>query len=336
MPQKRPYKPVQGELPLLESKPLLGARERLSVLDLFAGIGGLSAGFQEAGFSVIGVDSEEIAGTVFRESGFGTAHTADLGESLFHADVSVIIGGPPCRPWSPVNLQRRRSNHSDHRLLTRFLEHVAVINPAVFVMENVPALKSDPLYSHGVRALRSAGYDIGAQVLQYDSFGAATRRRRLFTVGVRETTSGAEAFFQYLSEQHRVPGNVRDAIWRFRDVPKGAFVDHDWSELKSIGNYRARYESGQFGWRQLTYDGPAPSFGSVSKTYILHPEAGQNGYPERVLSVREVMAIMGFPDHVRFPDGTPRATRYQMVANAVSPHVSRAVAAALRRLLGLT
>jgi site-specific DNA-cytosine methylase len=76
----------------------------------------------------------------------------------------------------------------------------------------------------------------------------------------------------------------------------------------------------------LDYDSPAPSFGSVAKTYILHPDAGVEGYPERVLSVREVLAIMGFSDSVRFPEGTARAKRYQMVANSVSPQVSRAVA----------
>jgi site-specific DNA-cytosine methylase len=83
----------------------------------------------------------------------------------------------------------------------------------------------------------------------------------------------------------------------------------------------------------LDYDTPAPSFGSVAKTYILHPEAGIGGYAERVLSVREVMAIMGFADSVRFPERTSRAKRYQMVANAVSPVASRAIAVVVKRLL---
>jgi site-specific DNA-cytosine methylase len=133
---------------------------------------------------------------------------------------------------------------------------------------------------------------------------------------------------------HHAPARtVRDAIARFRNAPRGSYPDHDWSELQTISKYRDRYESGQYGWTRLNYDDPAPSFGSVAKTYILHPEAGVDGYPERVLSVREVLAIMGFPDSVQFPEGTSRAKRYQMVANSVSPQVSRAVALSVRSLL---
>lgn len=325
--------PEQAELPLAASGALLPGTAQIEVVDLFAGIGGLSSGFSILGFSVTGIDAEPTGALVYESARYGTAHTMDLKTGSFAGKANVVVGGPPCRPWSPVNLQRRGDTHEDHRLLTRFVEHVQDLRPEVFIMENVPALRGDQIYKDGVRVLRDDGYDVDAHILHYDRFGAATRRRRLFTAGVRGANDGAQRLFQHLRQHYRPARTVRDAIWRFRDLPAGAVPDHDWSNLKSIGNYRQRYESGQYGWRRLDYDVPAPSFGSVAKTYILHPEAGIDGYPERVLSVREVLAITGFPDSVSFPGGTPRAKRYQMVANAVSPQVSLAVAIAVQKLL---
>jgi DNA (cytosine-5)-methyltransferase 1 len=320
------------ELPL-EFVPPLPSGADLAAVDLFAGIGGLSIGFKELGFAVTGVDHEPVAKVMFESAELGTAETWDLGKEMFVKSVPLVLGGPPCTPWSAVNLQRRRERHDDHVLLERFFANTLEIGPEIVVMENVPALGSDSSYADGVNRLRREGYHVVSRILKYHDFGAATRRRRLFTVGIRSSRVGGRVFFKRLETRVARARTVRQEIGWLRNQGRDSVPDHDWSELRSIGNYSHLYKSGKFGWTKLAYDEAAPSFGSVAKTYILHPEAGEGGFPERVLSVREVLAITGFDLKVAFPVGTPRAKRYRMAANAVSPHVSRAVASVVREFL---
>lgn len=313
--------------------PALSGRVRLLVLDLFSGIGGLSIGFRDAGCSVTGVDSEPVSGQVYERCEIGEFIKADLRQVSVPSKADIVVGGPPCRPWAAINQKRRRREHDDHALLGRFFDHILGLMPGAFLMENVPALRSDDTYRRQIQLVQNAGYSTYAQLVRYSDYGAATSRTRLFTVGLRASTTGALEFFRRLQHRRRPPLRVREAIERLREEPRNGVPDHDWSELQSIGNYTERYASGRFGWKKLDYDQPAPSFGSIAKTYILHPESGCNGFPTRVLSVREAMAIIGFGSGVEFPAGVARAKRYQMVANAVSPVVSRAAAVVLIEML---
>ena len=304
------------------------------VLDLFAGIGGMSIGFRDEGFRVVGVDVEEASRDVFDLNRIGEHVLKDLREHSEFREVPVLVGGPPCRPWSSVNLQRRGRAHEDHALLNRFFLHVQQIRPRVFLMENVPPLMNDPDYLNGRAGLEAIGYSIESRVLRYSEFGAATSRRRLFTFGVRAPlTWGATDFFDMLDAERKEAADVASAIGWLRNRERDDVPDHDWSELKTIHKYEERYRSGRFGWKILVWHEPSPSFGSVAKTYILHPDATDPNIDARVLSVREVLSIMGFSEEFRFPEGTSRSRRYRMAANAVSPVISRACARVIRRLL---
>lgn len=308
----------------------------LEALDLFTGIGGIALGFQAAGFSVTGVDCEELSAATYEENAIGKHVLADLSEGrLVKGEFDVIVGGPPCRPWSAMNLQRRGESHEDYHLLEAFFRHIAELRPYVFLMENVPPVAGDKKYLELLTQLVTCGYSIDRRIIRYSDFGAATARRRLFTVGIRDSSSWtATDFFTSLAAQYSATAKtVKEAIGWLQHHQRGDFPDHEWSRLTSIGNYEERYRTGRFGWKQLLWNRPAPSFGSISKTYILHPESGVGDFPVRVLSVREVLSIMSFSRTFRFPESAPLGARYRMAANAVSPAVAEMCARIIRSIL---
>lgn len=304
-----------------------------SVLDLFSGLGGLSVGFKKAGFEVTGADVRPESDLVFKLNRIGEVITTNLRLTSLLSDAPVVIGGPPCRPWSAVNIQRRDVAHPDRPLLKRFFKHILEIRPEVFVMENVPAVRNTASYQAWIRRLARERYNISCRRLSYAAFGAATSRGRLITVGIKDSVTGADYFFRQLARQRKPSTTVRDAIYWARTLELDQATDHVWPRLRTIGRYRDRYESGRYGWYRLSYERPAPSFGNLTKTYILHPESGENGFPLRILSVREVLCIMGFDRGFRLPRGLSLSLRYQMAAESVSPLVSFPCARVVKKMV---
>lgn len=298
------------------------------VLDLFCGAGGLAIGFRKAGFDVTGIDRLPTVREIFSRNRIGIGQIADLTSPAVHEDYDVIVGGPPCRPWSSVNLTRRLSRNPSFALMSRFFDCVADRKPDVFLMENVPPARryADRL---GCR-LNRLGYSVTSVLVRYSEFGAPTSRRRLVIVGSRNGT--CRAILDALLKYRRPAHTVADAIWHLRTTPFGAVQDHVYPAFETIENYMSYYETGKFGWHLLEWGRPAPSFGNVVKTYTLHPSSWRNR-PPRVISIREALLLMGFPQSYLFPDGLSMALRYQMVADSVSPAFAYAVARAISNTL---
>lgn len=298
------------------------------VLDLFCGAGGLTSGFAKSGFDVTGVDHLDVVSDIFSANQFGVGRVKNLYRSSVNGGYDLVLGGPPCRPWSVVNTTRRRHKHGSFRFLARFASHVLLNHPRAFLMENVPPARPDVL--RVAKRLTSRGYDVEARVVRYSDFGAPSSRRRLILHGSRK--SDAKSFFEELDRFKTAPTTVRAAIGHLSGVEYGAVADHVYPGFQTIENYMDYYETGKYGWYRLAWDKPAPSFGNVVKTYTLHPSSWE-GAPPRVISVREALLLMGFDRGFVFPSGMGVGRRYQMVADSVSPTFSLAAARAIEKTL---
>src|SRR5687768_9636584 len=131
------------------------------VVDLFSGSGGLSSGFRSAGFEIsAGVEAVKIFCRThqynFPESQSINARTQDLPPAVFgqivgltKGSVDVIIGGPPCQTFSSIGTPKIKSlgkteARTDPRtyLFEDFFQYVDYFKPSVFLMENVPAMRT--------------------------------------------------------------------------------------------------------------------------------------------------------------------------------------------------
>lgn len=161
-------------------------KSRPSVIDFFAGAGGLSLGFACAGFRVeMAVDNCAAAVETHRWNLGGHARYLDLSRGdLAFPSTTVIVGGPPCQGFSSAGLRKR----GDHRntLVGRFASLVAQIRPAMFVFENVEGFittEGGSRVTDLLEPLVVAGYRIHLRKVNAANFGVPQHRKRVIAIG---------------------------------------------------------------------------------------------------------------------------------------------------------
>ena len=121
------------------------------ILDLFAGAGGLSLGFEMTKqFEVVAiVENNANAAKTYMKNHPGLKNYDDIMKVDFdkiieeNGKVDVVIGGPPCQGFSNANRQRRHLINGRNELVKRYVKAIEALNPDVFVMENVKTITSD-------------------------------------------------------------------------------------------------------------------------------------------------------------------------------------------------
>ena len=109
-----------------------------TVIDLFAGCGGLSLGFESVGFKTIGYEKLEDASETYRNNLIGECFTEELTTDTDFPKADIVIGGPPCQPFSVGGKQLGLKDSRDGFPI--FLSAIEKIKPEIFLFENVRGL----------------------------------------------------------------------------------------------------------------------------------------------------------------------------------------------------
>lgn len=170
--------------------------QKPKVVDLFAGVGGLSLGAARTGFDVCGAVDNDAHALQGHRANFNVSRHLDIdvaslyGEKLIDLlelesqDLSGIVGGPPCQGFSSMGLRNRDDPRNS--LFVDFFRIVSEVNPAFYLAENVPGILRPANSAVVDRALDfvSSKYTVLEPMkLSAKDYGAPTTRKRVFFFG---------------------------------------------------------------------------------------------------------------------------------------------------------
>jgi DNA (cytosine-5)-methyltransferase 1 len=305
--------------------------QNYSVVSLFSGCGGMDLGFR-GGFSVFGRayarhpfkiiwanELNQAACRTYRRNIDENIHCGDIWDyiNLLPTGADVLIGGFPCQDLS-INGKGLGVDGKRSGLYSAMVEAIKIVNPKVFVAENVKGLLLKTRRDSFARIMAdfgSLGYDVSHSLYHAADYGVPQSRERVFIVGTLKTTGKFTPPTPELSAANWM--TAAQAIGDLENKEMDESVNHVWS---------AANISGEQGNRRLVANRPgftirAECHGNIQFHYSL---------PRRI-SMREAARIQSFPDDFIF-QAKLRETERQ-VGNAVPPilawHIAKSVAECL-------
>lgn len=161
--------------------------KKYTVLDLFCGCGGLSLGFQNAGFNIVAAfDNWPEAIAIYKKNFDHPIFNRNLNDTDDISDIQkfspdIIIGGPPCQDYSSAG--HRDESLGRANLTISFAQIVTRIKPKYFLMENVPTIQKSEKLGIVIKMFQEAGYGLTQMVLDASKCGVPQKRKRFVVIG---------------------------------------------------------------------------------------------------------------------------------------------------------
>lgn len=331
---------------------------KVSCVDLFCGVGGLTHGFVLEGLPVkAGIDMDPACRypyetnnkARFIERDICTVTNDELSSLFGDADVRVLAGCAPCQPFSTYAHRYSLKGGGKWGLLYEFARLAKGVNPDIITMENVPSVAKHVVFHDFVETLKSLNYHVWHGVVNSSLYGVPQARRRMVLLASRLGK------VEIIPPTHDKPRTVREAIGGLRPLKAGEFAPDDnlhvSSTLSEKNLQRIRVSIPGGTWRdwpkrlvadchrassghtypsvygRMEWDKPAPTM----TTQCFGFGNGRFGHPEqdRAISLREAAILQSFPRNYAFtPEGAEVQLKVfgRLIGNAVPVDLGRAIA----------
>jgi len=296
----------------------------LRAVDLFAGCGGLSLGFQNAGIDICGAfEYWDVAANCYELNFTHPVHRIDLSDVEATTQIisqlfpNLIIGGPPCQDFSHAG---KRIEAGRASLTGAFADIINNIRPTYFVMENVDRAQKSQAYAYARSTFISAGYGLTEVVLDASLCGVPQKRKRFFCIGILGG-KGNDVSPIIESRISSKPTTLRDY---YGDSLGFEFY------YRHPRNYSRR--------AIFSIDEPAPTMRGVNrpvpKGYPGHPnDACPLNDSMRALTTEERALVQTFPKGFKWKGN--KTDTEQMIGNAVPVKLAEFVASCLIEYINL-
>ena len=316
---------------------------KYKIVDLFAGVGGLSYGFSK-------LDEFEIIMANEIETDISKAYSLnhpyvnmincdinDLTEEVIREAIGdnvidVVVGGPPCQSYSTLG---KRQMDARANLFMQYKRVLSIIKPRAFVFENVAGILSmdkGNLFKNVQREFEELGYKLKYNVLNAVDYGVPQLRERVILVGFLsdnryeypEPTHGDNLIPYVTTEltEYSAPKNGDHLIRIMQALKDGQSKDDLPEEIRPKSGYGNTYA-------KLWWEKPSTTitrnFACPSSSRCIHPR------DSRAMSIREGARLQSFPDDYQFY-GTDGMKRLE-IGNAVPPLLSMAIAKEMLKAL---
>lgn len=257
------------------------------VIDLFAGVGGLSLGFENCGFDVVLANEyDESIAAAYKANHKGTRMivgditSLDLEKTFgpYQGQIDVVIGGPPCQGFSQKG--QRKTIHDERNFLFKYYVRVVeLVKPRYFVMENVPNLLTAEkgYFRKEIEELfNSMGYQLKMGILNASDYGVPQNRRRAVIIGKQGGAAPG------LPKPRNITVTIWDAISDLAYLSSGEGEEEQEYRGKPRSEYQKKLRGGSGTLRN--HVATRHSRLALERLAMIPPNAGKEVLPEEHLT----------------------------------------------------